>query len=147
MQNVTESVIFTHDSYEDMIKHAMDDYPDECCGILLGSEKTGAIECIRRAVNSAEAKLSGKSFRIDPIAVRDIELEAQKRGLDFIGFYHSHPDKAAILSASDKEQMIPFMLYLVISVTAGGCGDIKGYVKGKLYNDIIYRCVGINIVR
>ena len=113
MQNVTESVIFTHDSCEDMIKHAMDDYPDECCGILLGSEKTGAIECIRRAVNSAEAMLSGKSFRIDPIAVRDIELEAQKRGLDFIGFYHSHPDRAAILSASDKEQMIPYMLYLV----------------------------------
>jgi proteasome lid subunit RPN8/RPN11 len=66
-------------------------------------------------------------YLIPAAAVRELEDAAQRAGLDLVGFYHSHPDGAAIPSAFDLEVAWPWYSYLITSVTAAGEGRARGW--------------------
>jgi proteasome lid subunit RPN8/RPN11 len=55
------------------------------------------------------------------------EREARKRGLDVIGFYHSHPDHPAIPSDYDLEHALPGYSYVIVAVTSGTLGDLTSW--------------------
>lgn len=110
-----------------MAEHIMQVYPKEGCGILLGRDNR--IEKIKPSENLVRDEAGRTYFKMDPLTIYKEECEAQKEGLEVIGFYHSHPDKKAIHSKSDEEYMIPEMLYIIVSVYSGEIADIKGYIK------------------
>ena len=109
-------------------------YPNEGCGILLGRDN--GIEKIKPSENLVNDEKGRTFFMIDPLTVYREECEAEKEGLEVIGFYHSHPDKKAIPSKTDEEYMIPEMLYIIVSVYSGEIADIKGYIKDYQESDI-----------
>ena len=99
------------------------DYPNESCGVMLG--RNGAITEVAAADNqrTEQPATGGESARnrylIDPFAYRRIERDADKRGLQVLGIYHSHPDVAARPSQFDLNNAWPNFSYLIVSVAKG----------------------------
>ena len=107
-------------------------YPCECCGILVGKKsEMGEIEVteIREASNQIQGREEATHFSIDPLFLYNTERELESRGLEIVGFYHSHPDCKAILSDEDRKYMVPGLVYTIMSVTAQGVVDVKSYTK------------------
>lgn len=92
------------DAYDAVVSHAFDGRPEEVCGVLGGEfgERESAVSAVERAANVAPAP--AYEYAIEPaeqLAVMD-DLEA--RGLDVVGFYHSHPEGPAGPSATDTDR-------------------------------------------
>jgi proteasome lid subunit RPN8/RPN11 len=84
---------------DDVIAHAKECQPLECCGVLLG--KPSQITQSVRARNLAD---SPTRFLLDPKAHIDACRKARLEGLEVVGFYHSHPHSHASPSATDLEE-------------------------------------------
>ena len=96
-----------------LVAHARSLAPDECCGVLIG-DADQVFDAVP-ARNIAERP--SVRFLIDPkdhlAALRD----ARGRGLDVVGFYHSHPRSPAIPSETDlAEANYPQHLFLIVSL-------------------------------
>lgn len=112
--------------------HAAKTYPYECCGILLGRQNedgTVTVTDIRKAANMIKGTNGGICFEIDPLEIYRLEKETEGSTSGIIGFYHSHPDKMAVLSKDDRESMLPGLLYVLVSVYPSGCRDISAWSK------------------
>lgn len=70
----------------EMIAHALDTDPEECCGLLLGRDDS--VSTSRRVSNTHENRVS--RYTMDPLEVMKIEKEADQLGLDLTAIYHSH---------------------------------------------------------
>jgi proteasome lid subunit RPN8/RPN11 len=96
-------------------------YPNEGCGLLLG-RWNGAEERIIEEVRPMEnARLDSPRNRylIRPEELLRISREVEPRGLEVVGFYHSHPDFNAVPSAFDREHAWPGYGYLIVRVQDG----------------------------
>ena len=66
-------------------------------------------------------------YLIPPEEILQGELEAEERGLDVIGYFHSHPDHPARPSEFDRDHAWPWYSYLIISVIDGKAGDSRAW--------------------
>lgn len=104
-------------------EHLESGYPNEACGVMLG--KRGVITEIVSADNErTDLPASGgesarNRYLIDPLVYLKIERNADKRGMDVLGIYHSHPDVAARPSQFDLDHAWPNFSYLIVSVVKG----------------------------
>ena len=55
------------------------------------------------------------------------EKRAREKGLDVIGFYHSHPDERAVPSQYDLEHAWPTYSYIVVSIKQGRAADLRSW--------------------
>ena len=96
-------------------------YPNECCGILFGSEvgEDQVVKSLRPIVNARESGEQYHRFLITAEEMMEAELEARKLGLDIVGFYHSHPDHPAQPSDYDRDHALPFYHYIILRVAQG----------------------------
>jgi proteasome lid subunit RPN8/RPN11 len=97
-----------------IVAHAREAKPRECCGVLLGKDDE-----IVDAVGARNLAEEPTRYLIDPqdhiLALRD----GRRRGLDVIGFYHSHPHSVASPSPRDLEEAsYPDCVYLIASLAA-----------------------------
>lgn len=98
-----------------IVAHAREAAPDECCGVLLGRGDE-IVEAVR-ARNVAEPATT--RFLIDPKDHIDARRDARTRGLDVVGFYHSHPRSSAAPSDTDlAEAAYPGGLYVIVGLGA-----------------------------
>ena len=104
-------------------------YPTEGCGLLIGHADRFLITDHICMENTDRPDMAGKHFVMDPLKVYEAEKEAEKKGLDILGFYHTHPDHKASLSEEDHRYMIPGMLYMILSVVNEKCRDIRVFEK------------------
>ncbi len=96
-----------------MCRHAIDDYPNECCGIMVGTgESEKRVQGCYRAANINK----GDRYRIDADDYYRIDKKARAERLSIIGVYHSHPDFSPTPSAYDVKNAWPCYSYLIISV-------------------------------
>jgi proteasome lid subunit RPN8/RPN11 len=126
-------------------QHGARDYPKECCGLLLGVADDGnkrvrevvALKNLRTDPVEAQKLLPLASpgveseknrFLIDPREQIRAEKAARGRGLDVLGFYHSHPDHPARPSKYDREHAWPWYSYVILSVAKGEPGDLTSWV-------------------
>jgi proteasome lid subunit RPN8/RPN11 len=91
-------------------------YPNEACGVMLG--RSGAITEVVSTDNTRSDSARNR-YLIDPLAYMKIERDADKRGLQVLGIYHSHPDVAARPSQFDLDHAWPNLSYLIVSVVKG----------------------------
>jgi proteasome lid subunit RPN8/RPN11 len=125
-------------------RHAETNYPEECCGILLGkiAKFTKTVIEVIPTINVWEPAASIYTSNVDGevertktsrynIPTQDI-LKAQKRGRDFdlniVGFFHSHPDYPATPSICDRDLAWYVYSYPIVSVVDGKVSDIKSWV-------------------
>jgi proteasome lid subunit RPN8/RPN11 len=130
-------------------KHAEQTYPEECCGILLGTinqqpnnqQKNGQktlVEIVPTANAWSEAVAAELQdsqliqpsrhpaetarrdrYWIDPQDLLKAQQTGRDQGLQIIGIYHSHPDHPAVPSESDRILAWSSYSYLIVSVVQG----------------------------
>ena len=95
-----------------MIAAARAAEPSECCGVLLGTPGE-----ITEAVPTRNLADDPNRFLIDPNDHIDARREGRRRGLEIVGFYHSHPHSPAVPSATDlADASYPGHLYAIVSL-------------------------------
>ena len=107
--------------YDEIRRHGEETYPFECCGALLGRFEgdtrivSASVRCGNVRADSAKDR-----YEIDPVEVARIQRDARTRGLDIVGFYHSHPDHPARWSRTDFEEAYWLgYSYLITSIEKG----------------------------
>lgn len=85
---------------EALAAHAESRRPHEACAVLLG--RGGRVSRVAYADN---ADLSATSFAIPGAQLARIYGEAEARGEEVVGIFHSHPDTDAYPSGRDVEFM------------------------------------------
>jgi proteasome lid subunit RPN8/RPN11 len=103
-----------------MLAHARDALPNECCGLLVGTETH-----IRRAERARNLKASPTRYEIDPADHFRSIRAARAEGLAVIGAYHSHPRTAPEPSPTDLvEASDSALLWVIVSpATRGALGE------------------------
>jgi proteasome lid subunit RPN8/RPN11 len=111
-----------------MRAHAAEAYPHECCGALLGRDRDAVREILDLLPLPNQHELSPRNrFLITPDDFRRAEAAAQARGLDLIGWYHSHPDQPALPSEFDRQHAWPWYSYIIVSVEKGGANAVASW--------------------
>jgi len=111
----SRTVAVTRAVVASLIAHAREESPRECCGLLLG--RGDEVAEVRRARNVASSP--AMRFVIDPKDHIDARRDGRARGLEILGFYHSHPRGAAMPSATDvAEAAYPGSVYAIIGLGA-----------------------------
>ncbi len=118
---------------EKIHQHALEEYPFECCGVVLGRADTADNDTLIRCAN-IQNQLHEKdpetyprdartAYYMDPKDLMSIHRRAREEGLEIKLFYHSHPEHDAYFSDEDKrmalfenEPVYPNARYLVVSV-------------------------------
>ena len=105
----------------DMLEHARQEAPRECCGLLIG--RRGAIS---RNVRTRNADTRPTRYLIDPADHFRAIHSARSEGAEVIGAYHSHPASAPWPSPTDISEANsgPEFLYVIVSVMDG---DVRAY--------------------
>jgi proteasome lid subunit RPN8/RPN11 len=114
--------------------HGTETYPEECCGALLGRDADDdAVEGRPREILDVFPLVNRRKdsprnrFLVTPQDVMEAEKEANRRGLDLIGWYHSHPDHPARPSKYDREHAWPWYSYIIVSVQDGVAREMKSW--------------------
>lgn len=100
---------------DDVLAHAREAAPCECCGLLLGKDGW-----ILRNVRARNLEAGTTRFLIDPRDHVRALRDARAAALELVGFYHSHPQSVAYPSESDlKESVYPGAVHLIAGVSDG----------------------------
>ncbi len=102
-------------------KHGEEAYPEEGAGLLLGETR----DELRRVVdllpvpNAREDGARHNRYLLTAHDMLAAEDEADRRGLEVVGVFHSHPDHPNRPSEFDREWALPWLSYIITSVMAG----------------------------
>src|SRR5687767_2186444 len=80
----------------DMLEHAREEAPRECCGLLVGKP-----EYVMRSVRARNLDATATRYLIDPEDHFAAIRSARAEGLEVMGAYHSHPLSAPMPSPTD----------------------------------------------
>jgi len=111
-------------------QHGERDYPFECCGLMLGRFENNSQKVVLETYpisNAREEEAKRNRFLIRPDELMRGEKYARAKGLDVVGFYHSHPDDRAVPSKYDLEHAWPTYSYVVVSVEKGQAVDLQSW--------------------
>jgi proteasome lid subunit RPN8/RPN11 len=86
------------DVREAMIRQAVEELPNECCGLLAGR---GSIELSIPLVNELR---SPTSYRADLSGLFEAHRRLRRDNLDLLAIYHSHPSSDAVPSRRDRAE-------------------------------------------
>lgn len=97
---------------DEIIAHAREDAPNECCGIIAG--KNGDATKLYRAIN---AEASPYRYSVDPKDLLRIYRDLEGNGWDVLAIYHSHTHTEAYPSPTDVRLAAwPDAYYLIVSL-------------------------------
>lgn len=119
------TLILSHTIYSRLTAHLQAAYPNEGAGLLLGPSTGLSGSVPKRATaemlfpNRFEAGEQHHRYLITAEDMLAGEAEAERRGLEIIGIFHSHPDHPAQASEYDREYALPWYCYLIVSVQKG----------------------------
>lgn len=98
---------------DEMVAHAVQDSPNECCGIIAG--KDGRATKLFRAKNS---EASPYRYNVDPKDLLQIFRECEDNDWTFLAIYHSHTASEAYPSPTDVRLAFwPEAAYVLISLS------------------------------
>lgn len=112
---------------ENINQHAIESFPNECCGFLFGEEKGGRFIALAMQVKNSKEGDQRRRFEISPLDYLKAERFALENDTNLLGIYHSHPNHPAIASRHDLEKAMPVFSYLIVSVMDGEIDDIKSW--------------------
>ena len=104
--------------------HGRQTYPHECCGAMLG--RAGVVVEACPLPNTTEEG-PRRRFLVRPQDYRAAERRATERGLELLGFYHSHPDHPARPSQYDLDHAWPVFSYVIVSVREGLAAELTSW--------------------
>lgn len=116
---MTLKIILTKGQIDSLARFANEALPNESCAFLLGSSGNSSISEILLMKN---ADSSPFTFSIAPSQLLEAYDVAEKRGLQVVGIFHSHPGKPLPSSTDKKYMEINPVTWLIYSTTEGTFG-------------------------
>jgi [CysO sulfur-carrier protein]-S-L-cysteine hydrolase len=112
-------LLLSEDQYWRVVAHCYDGLPDEACGLLAGTldergEPTGVVTAVYPCVN---ADASARTYSVDSGDYMHAKRDAEGRGEDLVGVWHSHTHSDAYPSDTDVRQAFePQWTYVLVSL-------------------------------
>lgn len=104
-----------------MIDHCVGSLPNEGCGLLAVSERE-----VLAVYPTSNGDRSPVAYTVPPDEHYDAVIQAEQRGWEINGVFHSHPKGPPVLSLTDLEEMVhPSWLYVVIGLS--GEPTVRGW--------------------
>lgn len=121
------TLLLSKELAEKIRAHGAETYPYECCGALLGRDNSpreilGLFPLVNRRDDSPRNR-----FSVTAQDVLDAEKAAREKGVDVVGWYHSHPDHPARPSQYDRDHAWPWYSYIIVSVAEGKPQDMTSW--------------------
>lgn len=109
---------------DEMVAHAREDLPNECCGMVAGLD--GEATEVIRVENAAASPLR---YEMEPKAQYEAWKSIEDGGKELLAIYHSHTKSAAYPSQTDVNQAVawPDQVYVIVSLADEDAPDVKGY--------------------
>ena len=97
---------------DDVIAHAREDAPNECCGMIASSD--GEAVAVHRARNTAASPFR---YEMDGMEQYRIQTDIEDAGLELGAIYHSHTRSAPEPSQTDINlAFYPETLYVIVGL-------------------------------
>jgi proteasome lid subunit RPN8/RPN11 len=110
-------LVLSAGAYREMVGHCYDGYPYEACGLIAGDGAASANVCYPMA----NAARSSRVYALDPREHLRVERDAENRGLEVIGVFHSHTHTDAYPLPTDIAQAPdPGWHYVIVSLRDEG---------------------------
>ena len=103
-------------------------YPHEACGLLIGRRdglRTTVMD-MREARNLNTAR-AHERYEIDPVDHLAAEELGRRARLEVIGIWHTHPDRPAVPSETDRKMAWHGWSYLIVSAGGGGRRELRSW--------------------
>jgi proteasome lid subunit RPN8/RPN11 len=110
-------------------EEALEAYPEECCGVLVGrmgaqGPSFGRVHEVAVAQNRATDRRQER-YVIDPELLLRVLKGARERDLEVVGYYHSHPDHGANPGQFDLEAAWPDVCYVILAVDGERVTEVR----------------------
>jgi proteasome lid subunit RPN8/RPN11 len=105
-----------------IVAHAVEDLPNECCGLLIGTAEM--VEDFSRARNT---KRSRTRFQVEPADHFAAVRRARAAGFEIVGAYHSHPSGPSGPSETDRARLTDASMFHVIISLAHGTRTVRAF--------------------
>jgi len=109
---------------DEMVAHAREDLPNECCGMIGGRDGEAA-----RIVRVENAAASPLRYEMDPQGQYDALKAIEDAGEELVAIYHSHTRSAAYPSQTDVNEAVmwPEQVYVIVSLQDEDAPDVKAF--------------------
>ena len=118
--------MFTIDKHyiDEMIAHARQEAPLECCGVLGGRD--GHVLKLYQATNAEHSRYC---YNIEPQELFNINRECEENGWQFLGIYHSHTASKAYPSPTDIRlaALWPESLHFIVSLLSPENPEVRAF--------------------
>lgn len=132
---------FKKETVDEIYRHALQENPGECCGVVTGNEDR---QTVHRCLNiqnrlhledpGAHPRDARTAYAIDRKEMDKIISSANSKDEGILAFYHSHIEHDAYFSETDKaaqtvfgEPEFPEAEHIIVSVRDGKIKEIKSF--------------------
>lgn len=112
-------------------------FPEECCGLLIGREGEPRHVVETKPMENVFPGPRHNRYTIDPMKLVKADRESEARGLQLVGFYHSHPGAPAVPSEYDRSHAWPWYTFIIVTVKDRVPGEMTAWRLSddrKLFN-------------
>ncbi|MDQ7005020.1 MAG: M67 family metallopeptidase [Ghiorsea sp.] len=128
-QDSSQRCIFSDFSLQNMQEIAAKGYPNEICGLLVGTVSAEGWQVAEvREVENINQERAADRFQLDPAGYQAIDSELRRSGQEIIGVFHSHPDCPAKPSPTDLTSAWEGFVYPIVSVVQGQVAEVHCWV-------------------
>jgi len=127
-------VKISREHIDEIVAHAREDAPNECCGIVAAQD--GRAVKLFRARNSFASPMR---YQIDSQDQFRITQEIDRSGWDLGAIYHSHTRSPAYPSQTDvnEAKWWPGVLYVIVSLAGENAPDLRAFkIAGEQIEEV-----------
>ncbi len=110
-----KTLLLSEATWNEISRHAQDEFPDECCGVVLSDGTTDRVQRLINIQNQLHAldpqtypRTAAIAYAMDYKELESVIDNANRSGARLKAFYHSHPNHDAYFSPEDKAFASPF---------------------------------------
>jgi len=123
------------DIRDEMVEHAMQGLPNEACGLLAGTARSGpanvSVEHFYPMTNEDQSPLK---YRLNPKEQDQVTEEIDRKGWEPVGLFHSHTHTRAYPSPTDIDLsqgpriFWPNVNFVLVSLADRERPDVRAYI-------------------
>ena len=133
LNNSVKEIILNQEQIDILTEHAKNSHPNESCAMLLGTHNDQQWN-VKEVFLTNNMEESETNFTISPEELLHGHQLAEKKQLELVGIFHSHPNSSAIPSNTDEKFMkvnpVPWIIHSVIN------NDIAAFVLDTSVEEI-----------
>jgi proteasome lid subunit RPN8/RPN11 len=113
------SVFLNQTLENDLLSACRQRIPYETCGIVYGTETEGIVTADGYMIIRNRSTSPVDTFSFHPEDWVSVYYQTQKNQRNIVGFFHSHPQSAAVPSLKDEQGAFPWGTYWIVSFARG----------------------------